>query len=418
MNKVLTIIRKEYLERVRSKSFLIGTLLGPALMSLFIVLPMLLAETGTDDQRTIGVIDLDGSQFEKLNEILVDRGDDPVNLLLINSEGRSPEVCVDEMKNMILNESIHSGMVIPKDFVESRKLTFYNKSVSSLVTLDSSLRPAMNRLLREERFALKQVPDSLYTYLAARTDWTAISVDASGAEEKQDETVSFAMAFVLIMIIYIMVIMYGSHTLTAVIEEKSSRMAEVMLASVSPGNLMLGKVLGIGMAGLTQFGIWAVAFFFLSQQGVSVGEFTLDVGFLTPMILSSFVLFFLLGFFLYATLYAGIGAMCNTVQDSQQFHTPVAMGMVLPMLLLSLILRAPDSTLSVVLSLVPLFSPVLMFMRVCVETPPLWQIGLSWALMIFSIWLASRMAGKLFRMGILMYGASPTWGTLIKVLRS
>jgi len=418
MNKVLTIIRKEYLERVRSKSFLIGTLLGPALMSLFIVLPMLLAETGSEDQRTIGVIDLGGKHFEKLNSILADRGDDQVNLLLINSEDRSPEVCVAEMKDMILSESIHSGMVIPEDFVETEKLTFYNKSVSSLVTLDNSLRPAMNRLLREERFALKQVPDSLFTYLAARTDWQSISVDASGAEEEQDEAVSFAMAFILIMIIYIMVIMYGSHTLTAVIEEKSSRMAEVMLASVSPGNLMLGKVLGIGLAGLTQFGIWAVAFFVLSQQGVSVGEFSLDVGFLTPMILVSFVLFFLLGFFLYATLYAGIGAMCNTVQDSQQFHTPVAMGLVLPMLLLSLILRAPDSTLSVVLSLIPLFAPVLMFMRVCVETPPLWQIGLSWALMILSIWLASRMAGKLFRMGILMYGASPTWGTLIRVLRS
>lgn len=418
MNKVLTIIRKEYLERVRSKSFLIGTLLGPALMSLFIVVPMLVATTGGDDQRTIGVVDLTGRLFERLNSILADRGDDQVNLLLINSEDRSPDVCVAEMKDMILSESIHSGVVIPDDFVESRRLTFYNKSVSSLVTLDNSLRPAMNRLLREERFAEKQVPDSLFTYLAARTDWSNIAVSATGAEEQQDETVSFAMAFILIMIIYIMVIMYGSHTLTAVIEEKSSRMAEVMLSSVAPGNLMLGKVLGIGLAGLTQFAIWAVAFFVLSQQGVSVGEFSLDVGFLTPLILVSFVVFFLLGFFLYATLYAGIGALCNSVQDSQQFHTPLMMGLVLPMMLLSLVLRAPDSTLSVVLSLVPLFSPVLMFMRVCVETPPLWQIGLSWALMLISIWLASRLAGKLFRIGILMYGAAPTWASLIKLLRS
>ena len=94
------------------------------------------------------------------------------------------------------------------------------------------------------------------------------------------------------------------------------------------------------------------------------------------------------------------------------------MGLVLPMLMLSLVLRSPDSTVSVVLSLIPLFSPVIMFMRVCVETPPLWQIALSWALMILSIWLAARMAGKLFRMGILMYGASPTWATLLKSLRN
>ena len=155
---------------------------------------------------------------------------------------------------------------------------------------------------------------------------------------------------------------------------------------------MLGKVMGIGLAGLTQFGIWTGAFFCSVQRGVSVGEFSLDTAFLTPVILITFIVFFLLGFFLYATLYAGIGAMCNTVQDSQQFHTPLVMGLVLPMMLLSLVLRSPDSTLSVVLSLIPLFSPVLMFMRVCVETPPLWQIGLSWVLMA-AVDLAGRAHG-------------------------
>jgi ABC-2 type transport system permease protein len=169
---------------------------------------------------------------------------------------------------------------------------------------------------------------------------------------------------------------------------------------------------------LTQFAIWAAAFFALSRYGVQVGDFALDVGFLTPTILMNFIVFFLLGFFLYATLYAGIGAMCNSVQDAQQFHTPLAMGLVLPMMLLSFVLRAPDSTLSVVLSLFPLFSPVLMFMRVCVQTPPWWQIILSWVILLVSIWLAARAAGKLFRAGILMYGAAPTWGSLVKVLRS
>ncbi|HPF70595.1 MAG TPA: ABC transporter permease, partial [Candidatus Krumholzibacteria bacterium] len=186
----------------------------------------------------------------------------------------------------------------------------------------------------------------------------------------------------------------------------------------APNAGTLVEVLGIGLAGLTQFSIWALTFFGLSQKGVSVGDFTLSAGFLTPVILVSFVAFFILGFFLYATLYAGVGAMCNSIQDSQQFHMPLAMGMVIPMLLLSLVLRSPDSTVATVLSLVPMFSPVLMFMRVCVETPPLWQIGLAWLLMAGSIVLAARAAGKLFRIGILMYGASPTWATLGKALRS
>jgi len=416
VKKILTVIRKEYLERVRSKSFVIGTLLGPALMSLFILIPVLLADKGGSDIRTVGVIDPSGLYYDSLEEVLADQGRDNVKLELIGTG--TVEESLTALKESILEESIHSGILISVDFLDSGKATFYNKSVSASVMRDEVLRPALNRVLREERFAAAQVPDTLYDYLAARTVWTNIGVTAEGGEEEQDEDVGFIMAFILIMIIYIMVIMYGSHTLTAVIEEKSSRMVEVLLASIAPGDLMLGKVMGIGLAGLTQFAIWSAALFTLSQRGVSVGDISLDTAFLTPVILINFIAFFLLGFFLYATLYAGIGAMCNTVQDSQQFHTPLVMGLVIPMMMLSLVLRSPDSTLVVVLSLIPMFSPVIMFMRVCVETPPVWQIGLSWVLMMGSIWLAARMAGKLFRMGILMYGASPTWATLIKVLRN
>ncbi len=418
MKKILTVIRKEYLERVRSKSFLIGTLLGPLLMSMFIVIPVLVAGKGSEDTRTVGVIDPSGLYFDSLVEVMADWGRENVNLALMTGGSGPTEAALDEMKDAILTESIHSGILIAVDFLESGKATFYNQSVSAVFMQEEVLEPALNRVLREGRFAAAQVPDSLFSYLSERTEWSNIALNAEGGEEEQDEDVGFVMAFVLIMIIYLMVIMYGSHTLTAVIEEKSSRMVEVLLASISPGDLMLGKVMGIGLAGLTQFAIWSGTLFVLSQRGVSVGELSLDTAFLTPVILINFIAFFLLGFFLYATLYAGIGAMCNTVQDSQQFHTPLVMGLVLPMMMLSLVLRSPDSTVSVVLSLIPLFSPVIMFMRVCVETPPLWQIALSWALMALSIWLAARMAGKLFRMGILMYGASPTWATLIKVLKN
>jgi ABC-2 type transport system permease protein len=417
VSKVLTVIKKEYLERVRSKSFLIGTILGPALMSMFILVPILVADKGGDEQRTVGMVDPSGLYYDALAAALEERGADNVILQEIPTAGRGVDAAVEDLRTGILDESLYSGILVPADFIDAAEATFFNKSVSSMVMRDRFLRPALNQVLREGRFARAQVPDSLYAELTARTDWTSVTVTAEGIEEQKDEDVPFLMAMALIMIIYMMVIMYGSHTLTAVIEEKGSRMVEVLLASVSPGDLMLGKVMGIGLAGLTQFGIWAGAFFLLSQRGVAVGDFALDTSFLTPVILINFVAFFLLGFFLYATLYAGIGAMCNSVQDSQQFHTPLLMGLVIPMLMLSLVIRAPDSTASTVLSLVPLFSPVMMFMRVCVQTPPLWQIGLSWALMLISIWLAARAAGKLFRMGILMYGASPTWATLLRVLR-
>ncbi|MFH1842685.1 MAG: ABC transporter permease [bacterium] len=415
--KILTVIRKEYLERVRSKSFLIGTILGPLLMSMVIVVPILLESSGGEEERTVGVIDPAGRFFEPLQEELAQQGDEQITLLPINVEARTTAEGVEDLKEMLLSDQVHSGIWIDSDFVESQQVTFYNRSVSAIVMRDDILAPALNRVLRRLRFESAGVPESLHAYLSGRTDWTSNRVTDAGGETEQDDDAAFMMAVGLIMILYMMVIMYGSHTLTAVIEEKSSRIVEVLLASVRPESLMLGKVIGIGLAGLTQFGVWTGALFLVSMQGVNVGSFTLDTSFLTPIILISFVLFFLLGFFLYATLYAGVGAMCNTVQDSQQFHTPLVMGLVLPMLMLGFVMRSPDSTISVVLSLVPLFSPVLMFIRICVQTPPVWQIVLSWILLGLAILWSARVAGKLFRLGILMHGTSPTWVSLMRALR-
>jgi ABC-2 type transport system permease protein len=417
MSKVLTVIRKEYLERVRSKSFVIGTVLGPALMSLIFLLPVLLADKGGQDLKRVGVVDLTGRLFAPLQEVLAEWQQDSVELELVGQDPFLAEDLAGRLKQSILAEDLHSGMVIAPDYLESRQVTFYNKSVSSLLLREKTLAPAMNRLLREGRFQATGVPDSLYSYLSERSQWTSIAITAEGEQEQQNEDATTIMAISLIMIIYIMVIMYGNHTLTAVIEEKGSRMVEVLLSSISPESLMLGKILGIGLAGLTQFAIWTAAFSVLSQQGVQMGSFHLDASFLTPVILISFLVFFLLGFFLYATLYAGVGAMCNSVQDSQQFAF-LNFGLILPMIMLPLVMENPNSPLVTVLSLVPLFSPVLMFMRVCLETPPVWQIGLAWLLMLTSILITSRGAGKLFRVGILMYGASPTWASLARALRA
>ncbi len=418
MNKVLTVISREYLERVRSRSFVIGTVLGPLLMSMFIVVPMLTAGRGLDDPRTIAVIDRSGLPAAALGDALRENGRKNVTLAPVTVGPNGEAAAVEELKRRITDGSVSSGVLVPADFVATGKATFYSKSVSALFVRDDILKPALARVLRQERFAHAQVPDSLFTYLSAGLEWDSVSVSAAGKGHRQNDAVSFGAAFVLIMIIYMMVLMYGNHTLTAVIEEKNTRMAEVLLSSVSPENLMLGKVIGIGMAGLTQFGMWALAFFLLSQRGITLGDMTISAGLLTPVILVSFVMFFLLGFFLYATLYAGIGAMCNQIQDAQQFNLPLMMGLIIPMMMMSAVMREPNSLLVTVFSLVPLCAPVLMFMRVCVETPPMWQVVLSWALMAVSIWLAARGAGKLFRIGILMYGQSPTWATIGKALRS
>ncbi len=417
MTRTMTVIRKEYLERVRAKSFILGTILVPALMSLVIVIPMLIGDKDLDQRRVVGVVSTP-EVFLQMQEIMDAREGKVVDLQAVACADPADSGCLEKMKTMILEEEIHSGVVIPADFIETEQVAFYNRSVRALVVKDEVLRPVLNLMLRTGRFEAAEVDEGLYDFLMVATRWNNISVGEEGVEKAQNEDATFALAMTLIMIIYIMIIMYGNHTLTAVIEEKNTRMVEVLLSSLSPDQLMLGKVLGIGLAGLTQFAIWTGAIIIASAQGISIGDFSLDMGYFTPLIMGSFIIFFLLGFFLYATLFAGVGAMCNSIQDSQQFATPLTMGLVIPMLLLTLVLTAPDSTLSVVLSLFPLFSPMLMFMRVCIETPPLWQIGLSWLIMALSIWGAAKMAGKLFRLGILMYGTTPTWATLVRVLRA
>ncbi len=233
MNKIFTVIRKEYLERVRSKSFVIATLLGPAIMSLFILMPMLLSDTGKDEERLVGFVDPSALWLEPLGEMLAQQQRGNITLQAVGDDSLGPDERVDQMKEMILSGDLHSGVLVDPDFMVNRKVTFYNQSVSSLVVRDEVLRPAMNQILREARFRAADVPDTLFTYLVASSSWSSIVLTDEG-EQVQDDSVSIGMAFVLIMIIYIMVIMYGNHTLTAVIEEKSTRMVEVLLASISP----------------------------------------------------------------------------------------------------------------------------------------------------------------------------------------
>ncbi len=414
--KTWSIVRREYLERVRTRGFLISTVLVPLFMGLIIVVPMLLSQSGGEEQRSIGLIDPGRQVTESLRRALDEIERENFALVTINVERRSLADGVAEMRDMIRDEAIDSGVVIDPDFVNTRRAAFYSKSVSSMMLMDD-LRPALNRVLSEQRFQRAGVSDSLRVYLAGRAQWERITVTAEGEETEQDEPSAFIVAVTMIMILYMMILFYGQHTLTGVIEEKNSRVVEILLSSVPTSNLMLGKVLGIGMAGLTQFAIWTATLTWLSGTGFSVGGFSLDGSLLTPVILVSFVVNFVLGFFLFAMLYAGVGALCNTVQDSQQFATPIAMCAIIPVLLLSLVIRAPDSTVAVVLSLIPLFTPILMFMRVSVQTPPLWQILLSWVLMIATILAAARVAGKLYRLGILTHGSAPSWRTVMKILR-
>lgn len=415
MSKVFTVIRKEYLERVKSKAFLIGTLIGPALMGLLVLGPTLLADVTGDQARVVGVVDASGKVAEALTADLATSGGEHVSLRILPCGG-DPEACVEQLKVLVRSEEVDAGLVIAADFFEEPAVTFYNTAVGSEVLRGGTLAPALNRVLRQERFRREGVAAERESFLLARAEWSSLTL-TDRAEEESNAEVGIVGGIVMVMMIYFMVLVYGQQNLTVVIEEKSSRMVEVLLASLKPEHLMFGKVMGIGLAALTQVTVWTLAGILLSAQGIAVAGANINLTLFGPWFWINFLLFYFLGYFLYASLFAGIGAMCNSIQDAQQFSGPLTMGLVVPIMLMMLIIKAPDQPLATVLSLVPFFSPILMFMRISVSSPPVWQVVLSWLLLVVTIWWSVKAAGKLFRAGILLYGASPTWGSLARALR-
>lgn len=201
-----------------------------------------------------------------------------------------------------------------------------------------------------------------------------------------------------------------------VLEEKSNRVMEVLLGSLSPEQLMTGKIVGIGLVGLTQVSFYVVTvqlvrFLALNKFGFLGGLSTEVIGVLdafTPFKLFFFLVFFVLGFFMYTALFAAVGAVCNSEQEAQNLQGPVIMCLVIPMVATFFFVTSPDSMIATVVSLIPLFTPMVMFMRISVLTPPAWQIALSLLLLGGTIWLFFRAAAKVFRLGILMYGKRPS----------
>jgi ABC-2 type transport system permease protein len=241
------------------------------------------------------------------------------------------------------------------------------------------------------------------------------TIRLSDKGEREDQGAAVILALVLLMILYVSILIWGQAVLTSVIEEKTSRVVEVMASGVPATTLLLGKLIGVGSAGLTQFLVWSLSLFVVSLTAGSLAAFTLPE--ITPLMIVSFVIFFLLGFFFFASLYAAIGASVNTVQEAQGLVFPVMMPLILSMVAWPAVLESPDGRLAVVVSMIPGMSPLVMFLRIVVLTPPMWQILLSIGLLVLGIFGVVWIAARVYRVGILMYGKRPTFPELLRWVR-
>ena len=434
MKKIFIIIKREYLVRVRTRAFMIGTVVTPVLMLALITLPIFFATRGGGDRR-VTVLDQTGDPelFNAINAAVQGRAGseeesnrrDPgvgTTHYMLSRRVVSPGEDFNAIEEQFKKEAdkdpnstflvLRSGATNNLDNLEP---VYYAKNTAdfSIETLERAINAAVSGL-RLKRAGLDQSAINKYT---KHVDLARRKVTAGGAVEEGGKA-DFIVAFVMLFFIYISVLMYGLFVMRGVIEEKQSRIVEVLVSSVRPGQMMLGKVIGIGMVGLTQIGVWAMSAFVLTTAGVSVfASRGLTMPSIPVSLLAYFVLFFLLGYFLYATLYALVGSTVSSEEDAQQAQMPVTMLLVVPMVIFNMILANPTSTSSTVLSMVPFFAPTLMMIRIAVVNPPVWQVALSMVIMLLTILGCVWIAARIYRVGILMYGKRPSIAELGRWLR-
>ena len=275
------------------------------------------------------------------------------------------------------------------------------------------LQGALRNAISDRRMALEGLDAERIHNLMRNVDLTI--VNARG----ESEGGRVMVAFILVIFIYITVLLYGLTVMRGVIEEKQSRIIEVLLASVRPFDLLMGKVLGIGLVGLTQYAVWAVSG--LALSAIAAGGAVMVAGFDIPKIPGSLMIFFityyLLGYFLYAALYAMIGSIVSSEDDGQQLVLPVSMTFALSFILSTMALQNPNGLAVTVLSLIPFFGPSLMFLRIALGAAPAWQIATSIILLVATIVAVTWVAAKIYRVGVLMYGKRPTLPELARWLR-
>lgn len=418
MDKLLVIIKREYLTRVRSKGFIIGTILSPLLMTALIVVPMLVARAKGENHHHILILDQTASEtlYARTSKSLLEN-EEARKEFELSREAVPVATNLDQRKQQLnkeLDENRLDGyLVIPPDVLTGGKITYHTKKVTDFGTI-SQIKNALNSAIVELRMEREGINPSKVKDLSKGIDIETINV--RGEQEKGQ---TFVLAYVLLMILYLTILIYGMMVMRGVIEEKHSRIIEVMLSSVRPFQLLLGKILGIGLVGLTQYFIWASFALILSALAAAQAMMfsSVKLPHISFSLMFFFIAYFICGYFLYATLYAIVGAVVSSEEDGQQMQMPVTMTLVLQMVFSSVVLFNPNSTLAIVLSLIPFFTPVLMFLRITVEQPPWWQITLSFVLLIATMLGCVWLAAKIYRVGVLMYGKRPNLPELMRWLK-
>jgi len=430
---ILLIIQREFITRVRKKTFLLMTLLAPLLLAAVMIVPGLLASMPEDDKSII--------VLDEPSILVPEEGTSQFSLEYLN-----PNEFDLETGKTFLRESdkdallyIPSGNGWDPDFIKNNILLFGKEDIG--IDLQRFVERQLEEKINQQKLIRQGVDPEVVAQTKTKVTIKSFTMGEEGNEESSATPLKMGLGYIAGILIYFFIFFYAVQVMRGVIEEKTSRIVEVIISSVRPRQLMMGKILGIGLVGVVQFLIWVIlsgtiyavvsTFIYpeIFAQQVPAGPGSTDLSTVDqtnlfsmlnsinfPVVLSGFVFYFFGGYFLYSALFAALGSAIDQEADSQQFMLPVTAPMIIAITTAMNIIQDPNGPLAFWMSMIPLTSPISMMIRLPFGVP-IWQIALSALILVGTFFGVVALAGKIYRVGILMYGKKVTWKELYKWLK-
>jgi ABC-2 type transport system permease protein len=436
MHKVWAVIRREFLERVRTRQFAIGTVLGPILMAALIVLPVML-QRNTSIKHIVVLDAAEGGFGARVETALrnATRNDKPdgearYRVSRVTSSAEGLEVSLDSLvarsdRAALGQESVDGIVVVTEDVLVTDTLRYLGSNVGSPSEMGGLQRTVRQAVILEKLSRAGIDPGLMMNSVKPVSMETERL--SQGQVTGQSGEASFAIAYAMSFILYMALLLYGVQVMTSTVEEKSNRINEILISSLRPFELMLGKVVGVGSVGLVQLSIWAGTAWVLTSQRDAIGKLLgaspeavtqMPIPAIPGSLLAVFLLYFVLGFFFYAAAYAAVGSTCSTVQETQQASLPVTMFVIIGLMLMFRLLDEPNGQFGRVLSLVPPFAPFVTPVRYSLSPLPWTELAASVGAMLVGVLAMAWVAGRIYRVGILMYGKRPKLSEMLRWVRA
>jgi ABC-2 type transport system permease protein len=415
-------MRREFVERIRNKWFIISTVLGPLLMIAFIAVPIMLAERGGRERR-IAVVDATTTGFgERLTAVFT--GPIPVRATRVGTPLANMEEVADSLNAVVGAKGLDGYLLVSDEAIEDGRVEYRGANVSSPADM-RVLEQVVRQSVLVERLERVGVDPAVVQQAQIPVAMRTVSIREGRVTEESGES-AFLLAYGVWMVLYIAILLYGQQVVGSVVEEKTSRIIEVLVSSLRPFQLLAGKIVGVGLVGVAQLLIWGASAWLLFDRrdqvlglmGVTIPAGQLPIPHIPAVMIVIVVVYFVLGYFLYASMFAAVGAMSNSDAEARQAQMPVIMLLVIPTILMIGIIQEPDSSLALTLSLVPFTSPIAMPVRWAAAPVATNELVFSFALLAFALWFVTWVAARIYRIGILMYGKRPGLGELVRWVRA